>query len=149
MKHLKIVVPVSGVVLTALATAIAASAQGAIKTEILLKQSSSWNRVPYHSYPSGTPELVIRKMLIPAHSALPWHTHSVPNAAYIVSGHLVVEDRASGQTASYRAGQAFAESVGPVHRGRTENEPALVIVTYSAVPGTELSTPVKDQAQPR
>lgn len=148
MKHFKIVVPVAGVVLAVLATAIAANAQGGIKTEILLQRSPSWNEVLHRSYPSGTPELVVKKILIPAHSALPWHTHSAPNAAYVVSGHLVVEDRASGQTASYRPGQAFAESVGPVHRGRTENEPALVIVTYSAVPGTELSTPAKDQTQP-
>jgi quercetin dioxygenase-like cupin family protein len=148
MKQFKMIVATAGTVLAVLAIAIAASAQGAIRTETLLKQSSSWNAVPYRAYPSGTPELVVKKMLIPAHSALPWHSHSVPNAAYIVSGHLVVEDRASGQTASYHAGQAFAESVGSIHRGRTENEPALIIVTYSAVTGTELSTPISDQSQP-
>jgi quercetin dioxygenase-like cupin family protein len=145
MKHMKVSAIAGAMALAGLAAAVAASPQSAINTEVLLKQSQSWNAVPYGSYPSGTPQLVVKKMLIPAHSALPWHTHSVPNAAYIVSGHLVVEDRASAQTATYRAGQAFAESVGSVHRGRTEDEPALVIVTYSAVAGTELSTPMEPQ----
>jgi quercetin dioxygenase-like cupin family protein len=122
-------------------TALAAPKQE-VKTEILLQQTGSWNDIPYRAYPSGAPELTVKKMIIPPHTALPWHTHPAPNAAYILSGHLTVEDRATGRTAVYRAGQAFAESVNSVHRGRTDDEPAVVIVTYAGVPGEELSKPI-------
>ncbi len=118
---------------------------GEVTTEILLQRTSSWNGRPYTSYPTGTPELTVKRMVIPPRTALPWHTHPVPNAAYLLSGHLTVEDRATGQTAIYRAGQVIAESVGSVHRGRTDDEAAVVIVTYASVPGAVLSQPVAPQ----
>jgi mannose-6-phosphate isomerase-like protein (cupin superfamily) len=78
----------------------------------------------------------------PAAHGLVWHTHPVPNVAYIVSGHLTVEDQATGKSAIYRAGEAFAEPVGQVHRGRTGNEAAVVLVTYAGIPGIALSQPI-------
>jgi len=112
-----------------------------MRNEIILQRTLSWNGIPYRAYPSGTPELTVKRMTIPPHSALPWHRHSAPNAAYVLSGHLIVEDRATGLAQTYRAGQAFAESVDDVHRGRTDNEEAVVIVTYAGVPGMPLSIP--------
>ncbi|TCP32432.1 cupin domain-containing protein [Sphingomonas sp. BK235] len=123
-------------------TAALARTGGRSETKILLQRTASWNDVPYIAYPQGQPQLTTVRITIPAHSSLPWHTHAMPNAAYILSGHLTVEERDTGRKATYRAGEAFAESVGNVHRGVTGNEPAVVIVTYAAVPGQKLSVPI-------
>lgn len=114
------------------------------ETNVLLQRAASWNNVPYVVYPYGQPELTTVRMTIPAHSELPWHTHDMPNAAYLLSGHLTVEDRETGQKATYHASEAFAESVNRVHRGVTGNEPAIVIVTYAGTLGQPLSTPIAD-----
>src|ERR1035437_9617856 len=45
------------------------------------------------NYPQGQPELTTVRITIPAHSSLPSHTHDMPNAAYLLSGHLTVEER--------------------------------------------------------
>lgn len=111
------------------------------ETKVLLKGSASWNDVAYKSYPQGQPELTTVRIVIPAHSSLPWHTHDMPNAAYLLSGELTVEERDTGRTATYHAGEAFAESVGSVHRGITGSEPAIVIVTYAGTSGQRLSVP--------
>ena len=123
-----------------------AALAGKTHVETLAKRTSSWNDVPYQEYPSGTPELTVMKITIPAHSALPWHTHVMPNAAYVLSGALTVEDRVTGRTQRYVAGTAFTESVGSVHRGSTGAEAAVVIVTYAGVPGAPLSTPVDPES---
>jgi hypothetical protein len=57
------------------------------------------------------------KLTIAAHTALPWHTHPFPNAGYVLSGELTLQDRESGKSETFHAGQAFAESVDDVHRG--------------------------------
>jgi quercetin dioxygenase-like cupin family protein len=85
-------------------------------------------------------------MTIPAHSALPWHTHAAPNAGYILSGHLTLEDHDSGHKQTFRAGQAFTEQVGPVHRGFTDDAPCQVVLMYAGTPGMPLSTPEPGQA---
>jgi quercetin dioxygenase-like cupin family protein len=71
--------------------------------------------------------------------------HPVPNAAYVVSGELTIEDRASGAHHKVTAGQTFAESVRTSHRGVTGDQAAVVIVTYSGVEGTPLSIPDKGE----
>jgi quercetin dioxygenase-like cupin family protein len=111
------------------------------ETDLLLQRTASWNDVPFAAYPQGQPELTTVRMTIPPHSSLPWHTHDMPNVAYLLSGRLTVEERDTGRSATYRAGEAFAESVHNVHRGVTDSEPAEVIVTYTGTPGQRLSVP--------
>jgi len=130
------------VALLGVAAAIASSTTEP-DTKVLLQGTASWNDVPYASYPLGQPQLTTVRITIPAHSALPWHTHVMPNAAYLLSGSLTVEERGTGRKAHYRAGEAFAESVGNVHRGVTGSEPAVVIVTYAGAVGKPLSMPVE------
>ena len=108
--------------------------------DILTKSTSSWNGKPYTTYPKGQPELTVLKMTIPAHTALPWHTHPFPNAGYVLSGQLTVEDNASGKKQTFVAGQAFTESVDDVHRGVTGSVPAVLIITYSGSPGVPTFT---------
>lgn len=119
--------------------------KGRSETKILQQRTSSWNGVAYTAYPKGQPQLTTVRISIPAHSALPWHTHVIPNAAYILSGQLTVEDRVSGRRATYKAGEAFAESIGNVHRGFTGAAPAVIIVTYAGTPGAPLSIPEKGE----
>jgi len=135
----------AGLAIGVAATTFARTSQGA-ETKILLQRTTSWNDVPYTAYPQGQPQLTTVKITIPAHSSLPWHTHAIPNAAYVLSGHLTLEERDTGRRATFRAGQAFAESVGNVHRGVAGDEAAIVIVTYAGVPGQELSSEVNGQA---
>ncbi|UPG84872.1 cupin domain-containing protein [Luteibacter aegosomatis] len=136
--------------LAALALAVVAASAHAqqtssAKADTLVKTESSWNGVPYTSYPGGRPELTLLKMTIPAHTALPWHTHPNPNAAYVLSGSITVEDKASGKKQTFHAGEAFAEEVGQVHRGVTGDEPAVLVITYSGVKGTPTFVPEKGE----
>lgn len=117
------------------------------ETDVLLQRSESWNDVPYAAYPQGQPEMTTVRMTIPPHSSLPWHTHDMPNVAYLLSGSLTVEERETGRRATFRAGEAFAESVNNVHRGVTGSEPAEVIVTYAGTRGQRLSSPVRSDVE--
>lgn len=112
---------------------------------VLIKTTLSWNDVRYEGYPAGQPELTTVRMTIPANAKLPWHSHLMPNIAFILSGELTVEERATGRTATYRAGQAFAESVGSVHRGVAGEEPVDVVVTYAGSQGQPLSVPARSE----
>ncbi|MCF5225603.1 cupin domain-containing protein [Pseudomonas syringae] len=133
-------------VLTAAISSVAPAAdKPEIKAQVAMKEVSSWDGTPYKSYPQGQPQLTVLEITIPPHTALPWHQHPIPNAAYVVSGELTVEDRLSGKSLKVHAGQAFAESVNSSHRGVTGDQQAVVIVTYSGVEGTPLSIPDKGE----
>ncbi len=128
------------------ATADAPSATVATaKKEVLVQSDHSWDGTKYTHYPSGAPELTMLKITIAPHSALPWHTHPFPNAGYILSGDLTIQDKASGKSVTYHAGQAFAESVDRVHRGESGDAPVVLLVTYSGTPGIPTSKPVKGE----
>ena len=113
--------------------------------EVLVESDHSWNGTKYTHYPSGTPELTMLKITIPAHTALPWHTHPFPNAGYILSGALTIEDKASGKSATYHEGQAFTESVDRVHRGVSGDTPVVLLVTYAGSPGKPTSVAAKGE----
>ncbi|SEM90577.1 Cupin domain-containing protein [Luteibacter sp. UNCMF331Sha3.1] len=115
------------------------------KADVLVRTDASWNGVAYTAYTTGRPELTVLKMTIPAHTALPWHTHPIPNAAYVLSGSITVEDKASGRKQAFHAGEALAEEVGQVHRGVTGDEPAVLVVTYAGTPGTPTFVPEQGQ----
>ena len=105
----------------------------------VLRTTTSWNGAPYERYPEGIPLLTVLRFSIPAHSSLSWHEHVVPNAAFVIKGAMTVEDRVTGATHTVRAGEAFGESVGSVHRGYTGNEATEVVVTYAGTEGIPLS----------
>jgi hypothetical protein len=66
----------------------------------------------------------------------------VPSAAYVVAGQITIEEYGTGKKLVVGAGEAFAESVGGVHRGYTGVLPAEVVATYSGTPDMPLSVPV-------
>jgi len=112
-----------------------------VKSEELVSSGSAWNGKAYEKYPEGKPHLTVMKMHFEANTTLPWHTHPMPNVAYIISGSLTIEDKETGTSHKFKAGEAFNESVDDVHRGFTTDEPVEVIIVYAGVEGQELSEP--------
>lgn len=133
-------ITLAGAVLMSLAAGAQNVATG--KREILAQSSQSWNGKPYDHYAAGTPELTVLKLTIAPHTALPWHTHPYPNAGYVLSGELTIQDRASGKKQTFHAGQAFTESVDAAHRGVAGDQPAVIILTYAGIKGKPTSVPV-------
>ena len=108
-----------------------------IKRETLARNTSSWDGTPYKSYPAGRPQISVLKITIAPHTTMQWHTHPMPNAAYVLSGKLTVEKK-DGTKKPFAAGQAFTETVGSIHRGVTGNEGVVLIVFYAGRPGLPL-----------
>lgn len=110
-----------------------------IQVETLLKSSQSWDGQKYEAYPAGAPELTVLKIIIPAHTTMAWHTHPMPNVAYVLAGTLTVEKKIGGEKKTIRAGQVLPEMVGQSHRGITGGEAVELIVSYAGSPGMPLS----------
>lgn len=108
----------------------------------LLQTSEAWNGTPYEAWPEGRPQLTVMKMLIPPHSSLPWHSHPMPNIAYLLAGELTIEDKESGRTHKVTAGEALNESTGDIHRGYTTDSAAELIIFYAGAEGMPLSEPL-------
>ncbi|MDR7006186.1 cupin domain-containing protein [Paraburkholderia strydomiana] len=110
---------------------------------VLLRSDHSWDGTRYKSYPAGQPQLTMLKIAIPAHTALPWHTHPMPNAAYVISGTLNVESRDGRHKKTLHAGDTLPEMVGISHRGVTGDAPVELIVFYAGV--KNMPTAMKSQ----
>jgi len=115
--------------------------QRAVQSETLLRTGSSWDGEPYKSYPSGQPELTILKITLAPHTELEWHSHPIPNAAYILSGELTLERKRDGKKQHFAANQAVSETVDTLHRGVTGDEPVVLIVFYAGTSRTPLNSP--------
>jgi quercetin dioxygenase-like cupin family protein len=113
--------------------------QSAVRSETLLRSSSSWDDEPYKSYPPGQPELSVLKITLQPHTRLEWHSHPIPSAAYIVAGELSVERKKDGKKQHFVAGQAVSETVDTFHRGVAGNEPVVLIVFYAGRPGVPVT----------
>lgn len=124
--------------LAALPAALATEATGVV-VEQLMQTSQSWDGSAYQRYPDGPPELTVLRITIPPKTALPWHTHPMPNAAYVVSGELLVEKRDGGATRQLVAGDVLPEMVGSVHRGVTGDKGVVLIVFYAGTKGMKLA----------
>lgn len=120
-------------------TNAAQNVQSAVSSETLLRSSSSWDGEPYDSYLPGRPELSILRITIPPRTRLNWHSHPMPNAAYIVAGELTLERKRDGKKQRFTAGQALPETVNTCHRGVSGNEPVVVIVFYAGNLGEPLT----------
>jgi quercetin dioxygenase-like cupin family protein len=116
----------------ALIEAVASNETAGIKSATLLRTSASWNGVPYQPYAAGVPEIVVRKITIPAHGVLRWHEHPMPTAAYVLAGEITVEEP-DGKQQRFTAGQVILEPVNTVHRGTVGDEEAIFIVFYAGV----------------
>lgn len=125
-----------------LARPAAAADPAAVSVETLLKSAASWDGVAYRTYPEGRPELTVLKITVPPRTALAWHTHPIPNAAYVLAGELRVEKQDGTLARRVAAGEVLAEMVNAGHRGVTGEAPAVLIVFYAGAAGVPLSSPV-------
>ncbi|PWU10815.1 MAG: cupin [Verrucomicrobia bacterium] len=113
-----------------------------VQIETLAEGGVSWDHVPYKAYPSAPPRLSVLKITLPPHSALPWHIHGIPVAVYVLSGKLIIE-KESGEKKEANAGQAVLETVNSIHRGKTGNSSAELIVFYAGALGLPLAKTVQ------
>jgi quercetin dioxygenase-like cupin family protein len=117
-------------------------ANSGIEVQELMRADSSWNGVAYGTYPEGTAEPVVAKIIIPAHKELVWHSHPMPSFAYILSGEITVEDK-EGNKKHFTAGEVMPETVNTAHRGIVGDKQAIFIVFYARTKGMPLSQPAK------
>jgi quercetin dioxygenase-like cupin family protein len=117
--------------------------QSSIRIETLVQSNSAWDATPYTRYPDGQPLMTVLRIVIAPHTKLEWHSHPMPNAAYVLSGELTLEVR-GGVRKHFVAGQAITETVNRIHRGFTGEAPTVLIVFYAGVPGLPLSQPASD-----
>lgn len=111
-------------------TALALPAGAAPHSTTLLTAGTTWNDAPIHYQCPTRPQVSAVKVEIPPGEATPWHAHPVGNYAYVISGTLDLE-LADGTRRTFRAGEAFAEVVGTIHRGKAVGaEPVALVVWY-------------------
>jgi quercetin dioxygenase-like cupin family protein len=110
-----------------------------IKVEQVLQTTQSRDGTPYCSYPTGQPQVTVLKITIPPNTALHWHRHPIISVAYVLSGHLTLEKRDTGERRILEAGQAVAETVQTTHRGFTTDESVELIVFYAGRSGLPLT----------
>ncbi|WP_080404863.1 cupin domain-containing protein [Burkholderia ubonensis] len=121
-------------------------ASSTVDSDILLQTSSSWDGTPYENYLAVQPQLTVVKFTIPANRALNWHQHQVPNAAYVLSGSLMIE-KENGQQIHVSAGQAVSEVVNLTHRGIAGANGVVLIVFYAGAAGLPLSVSANPSGQ--
>ncbi|PKH24704.1 cupin [Enterobacterales bacterium CwR94] len=125
------------------ALAHSASAPG-VSIEKLLETEQSWDGERYSTYPQGTPQLSVLKITIAPNTALAWHTHPIPNAAYVAEGVLTVEKKSTGEKRTLQQGEVLPEMVDSAHRGYTGKEGVTLVVFYAGQQGVPLSKPVAE-----
>lgn len=121
----------SALLMLVAATHASADQPARVQSSVLLKSESSWEGTAYGAYPTGTPELSVLKITIPANTTLAWHKHPMPNAAYVLSGELTVETQDGKQRKVLGQGDALAEMVERHHRGTSGATPTELIVFYA------------------
>jgi quercetin dioxygenase-like cupin family protein len=85
--------------------------------------------------------MTLLKIKIPPHTTLPWHTHPMPNVAYVVSGSLEVENADGSQHRTISAGEVLPEMVNGVHRGKTGDAAAELLLFYAGADGQSTAIP--------
>lgn len=108
-----------------------------IERTLLLQSSTSWEGTPYTTYPGGQPELSVLRVTLPANSTLGWHTHPIPNAAYVAKGEITLETQ-DGKHKTFKQGEVLPEVVNTLHRGKTGLQPTELVIFYAGSPGIPL-----------
>ncbi|MEM9251077.1 MAG: cupin domain-containing protein [Planctomycetota bacterium] len=112
-----------------------------VVVEELVRSTHSWNGTTLPAYPDGQPEIVVLRVTVPPHTALPWHKHPVINAGVLVSGTLTVMTP-DGPSKRLHAGDALIELVDQPHRGVNDsNQPTVVYVVYAGTTGGPITVP--------
>ena len=107
--------------------------------EVLLKTTSTWDRVEYKKLKIKKPEVTVLKIIINVGEELPMHKHDMVNIAYVKKGTLtVITD--DNKEITLKAGEVLPELIGKYHYGKnTGNELVELVVFYIGQKGTPLS----------
>jgi cupin domain len=104
-KHLTLLRVLSGLFLW-LIPGVLGAREPQIEVRQILQTTQSWDGVNYQRYPTGQPQLTVLRITIPPKTALHWHHHPVISVGYVLSGHLTIEKRDTGERTIVHAGQA-------------------------------------------
>ena len=110
-----------------------------ITTTELLHSSASWDGIALQDYPSGKPELVVKRLVFPIGAKTGWHHHNVINYGIVEQGELTIvcED---GNERTFHQGEALIEVIGTVHRGENRGtQPVILNMFYVSAPGLTLT----------
>ncbi len=118
------------------------------KRETVLVSDAGWDKTKYTAYPSGHPELTVERITIPANTALPWHRHPMPSAAYVLSGTIVIHKKDGKKSKPYGPGEALTESVDEIHCGVAGNTEVQLVMFFAGVPGMKTTIEEKPQSPP-
>lgn len=112
-----------------------------IQTQLLAETTKSWDGATLPKYPQGQPQISIKKFIIPPNTALPMHKHPMINAAYVLSGILIVRTE-DGKELTIKKGDTLIELVNTWHYGRNDGtEPVELVVFYAGEEGQPLAIP--------
>lgn len=115
-----------------------------IQTQLLAETTKSWDGELLPKYPQGQPQVSIKRFIIPPKTALPMHKHPMINAAYVISGTLIVRTE-DGQEQTIKKGDTLIELVNKWHYGRNDGpDPVELIVFYAGTEGEPLAIPKAD-----
>lgn len=114
-----------------LSSNVLAADLNAVKVDVLVKTSLSWDGSHLPDYPKGTPEVTILRIKILPGAQLPLHKHPVINAGVLLNGELTVVTE-DNRTLHLKAGESIVEVVNKWHSGKNEgNETAEILVFYA------------------
>jgi quercetin dioxygenase-like cupin family protein len=120
--------------------AVLGAREAQIEVQQILQTSQSRDGTNYQSYPTGQPQLTLLRITIPSNTALHWHHHPVISVGYVLSGHLTIEKRDTGERTIVHAGQTVAETVQTTHRAFTTDERVELVVFYAGQVGLPITT---------
>jgi quercetin dioxygenase-like cupin family protein len=111
----------------------------AISVKELIKTDRSWDGQELPAYPTGRPQITIRRITLPAGARLETHRHPVINAGILLSGQLTVVT-GNGTTLHLQAGDPIVELVNTWHYGINQGHvPAEIVVVYAGVADTPIT----------
>lgn len=119
--------------------AYATEPQPSISSNIVLQAGHSWDGSAFKGYPTGAPQLTVRRVTLQPGAQFPWHTHPMPAAGYVIAGTLEVESHDGKIKRRFNAGEALAEMQGIVHRGRSVDTVTELVVFYAGTPGLPIA----------
>ena len=104
-----------------------------IKVETLVQSTKSWNGKTLPLYKKGQPEIAVLKLTVPPKAIVPWHTHPVMIAAYILQGEITVKTDKNEKNV-LKKGDAIVEVVETLHHAVNEGkEDTIIIVFYAGI----------------
>jgi len=110
-----------------------------IKSTELLRSSQAWDGSALPDYPSGSPELVVCRMVFPVGAKTGWHHHTVINYGIVEQGELTIVCQ-DGTERTFREGEAIVEVVGTIHRGENRGaKPVILNMFYVSTPGLTIT----------